>query len=164
MTRRRIAVLTCLGAALIGAAASLAGVRGAAVVLAGALAVECLTLLARRYSGPRASPVPPARRPELPTPPGATTQRELSAIQMATRGPRWADTALRPQLTRIVDSLGGWVDTTPARRESAAADERLGAQLSWFLDPERQIRRHDEGRALSLNDIEDMIDRIEMLT
>jgi hypothetical protein len=148
------------GAALVVVATALgvfaAGGRGAAIALSSTLSIEVLLLLARDFSAPRRVHRPRARRPALPTPVGATTQRQLAAIQMATRGPRWADTELRPQLRRILDALP--VSRRPAPEGDVGAD-----LLAWFIDPDRQVRGHDEGEGLSLREIEAMIRRLEDL-
>lgn len=134
--------------------ALIAGSRGAAIAMLAALIIEALVFLTACFPVPRAVRQQPTRRPALPTPAGAGTQRQLAAIRLATRGPRWADIELRPQLRRIVDGLS--VSRPPTRREDAV-DELL----AWFIDPNRRVRDHDEGSALSLHDIEVMIGRIE---
>lgn len=133
-----------------------AGSRGAAITLLSALVVEVLVLFVRDFRAPRPPHRPTARRPALPTPPGATTQRQLAAVQMASRGPRWADTELRPKLRRVVEAL-------PVSRRPAPDGDVGAALLAWFIDPARHVRGHDEGFGLSLREIEAMIHHIEGL-
>lgn len=160
MTRktRIAATVGPAGAALVGLTAAAAGLRGAAITLVVALTLEGLAVLGA-YRRPHPIDRRAARRPTLPTPAAATIRRQLGAIQMATRGPRWADTELRPQLRLVVDSL----ESARGQPRPGNAAERLGDSLAWFVAPDRQVRGHDEGSALSLADIEDMIRRAEEL-
>src|SRR5579875_3439407 len=107
MTPRGRAAVGCGALVLVTTALGVlaAGSRGAAIALLSAVSVEVLVLLAGDLRRPRPPRRPTPRRPALPTPVGATTQRQLAAVQMAARGPRWADTELRPELRRVVDAL-----------------------------------------------------------
>ena len=136
-----------------------AGLTGLVMATALSIAVAVATMH-------RAAPLPP--RPRL-TAARADAEhgafdRIAGALAMARRGPRWADTSLRPLLSRIADTLLLARTSRGLRDDPDGARRALGDQLYEFVDPHRVPRGHDEGAGLSSEELTDMIRRLEELT
>lgn len=153
---------TVLVVAAIGAfAAALGGPFGVAVLGVGLLVLAALVILAIPYRAATAVGRPDPVRSALPTPPAATLGRDIAAVQMALRGPRWADTELRPTLQRIADALLQARTGRTVRGDPTAARAILGESLFWFVNPEREVRGHDDGGEPTMTDLDAMLTRLE---
>lgn len=95
-------------------------------------------------------------------PAAAALEACIGTISSACTGPREADTSLRMELARIADRLLLTRTGRPLRGNPAAA-RLLGAELAWFIDPERPVRGHDDGRGLTGAEIDRMLHRLEEL-
>jgi hypothetical protein len=163
MTGRVLGVLAAAAGVLTVAAGTAAGWFGAGVVTLAFATAVAVGFAANAYR----SPTPPPARPRPRRPPAdaaaAAFERTVGALAMARQGPRWADTALRPRLARVTDTLllartGRGLGEDPTRARAL-----LGPELFDFLDPARTPRGHDDGRGLTTDELTRMISRLEDL-
>jgi hypothetical protein len=164
MNSRLAAVFSTAALLLAGAAAAAAGWFGAGVVgLAVATAVAAAVIGSAMH---RPAPLPPRPRPRTVAadPAQVAFDRMAGALVMAQRGPRWADTSLRPQVARIVDTLLLARAGYRVRDNPDGARRTLGDELFEFVDPNRAPRGHDDGPGLSTDELTQMIGRLEDLT
>jgi hypothetical protein len=151
-------------AAVVGLAAAAAGWLGIAVVGTVVLGAVLLGALATAYRPPDATRLPQPKPPPPPRPDVVAVQRNAGAISWATRGPRWADTSLRPILAEVADLLVATRTGYSVRERPSAARELLGEPLFGFIDPARAVRDHDDGHGPTLADVDRMLTRLEELT
>jgi hypothetical protein len=164
MSARAAAVLAAAAALLVGAAGVAAGWFGAGVVALTVATGIAIVVTGATMHSPAPLPPRPRPRPPAPDPAHVAFDRMYGAVVMAQRGPRWADTSLRPQLTRITDTLLLARFGRGLRDDPADARRTLGDRLYEFLDPNRSPRGHDEGPGLTADELADMIRRLEDLT
>lgn len=164
MTPRTAAEMTAAAGALVSAAGMAAGWFGVGVVglvLAATVAIAGLSVTMR---GP--APLRPrVRAPEArPDPAHVMFERLSGAVAVAQRGPRWADTSLRPHLARTADTLLLAHAGYHLRDNPEGARQVLGDALFQFVDPTRAARGHDDGPGLTVDELAEMIRRLESLT
>jgi hypothetical protein len=164
MSGRAAAVLSAAAVLLVGAAGAAAGWFGAGVVALSVTAAVAVAVAGVTMRSPAPLPARPRPRPPAPDPAHVAFDRMHGAVVMAQRGPRWADTSLRPQLARITDTLLLARTGRGLRDDPAGSRRTLGDRLYEFLDPNRAPRGHDEGPGLTTDELTDMIRRLEDLT
>jgi hypothetical protein len=164
MNVRAGAVLTAAAALLVGAAGAAAGWFGVGVVTLALASAFATVVVGATMRGP--APLPPRPRPRqaAPDPAQVAFERMAGALAMAQRGPRWADTSLRPQLARIADTLLLARAGIRLRDNPERARKALGDEMFEFLDPDRVPRGHDDGPGLTTDELTHMTRRLEDLT
>lgn len=163
MTGWAAGVLATAVGLLTVAAGAAAGWFGAGVVTLGVATVVVIGFAGHAYRSPAPLPARPRLRRPSPDPAAVSFDRIVGALAMAQRGPRWADTALRPRLAHVADTLLMARTGRGLRDAPMAARTLLGLELFDFLDPARPPRGHDDGPGLTIDELTRIISRLEDL-